>query len=205
MSEKTTAPRIPIYLSMDAPEPLYAQIEFHPLRRATSGHKAPLDGGTRGPDHVQHPHRQTRLRRPRARGAHTHQAENMLRRRGDHAGGDQGHRREPAAAAFREGILAGRRAGPTKEELRDTIEGAAIGEDQSPQRRTGMTGPPVISLEDVRKSYEGGFELGPLSLEVEPGHIVAADLGSTRASVHVRPRLRCRSARRSSRAPWHGH
>ena len=35
-----------------------------------------------------------------------------------------------------------------------------------------MTGHPVISLEDVRKSYRG-FELGPISLEIEPGHIVA--------------------------------
>jgi len=36
-----------------------------------------------------------------------------------------------------------------------------------------MTGHPVISLEDVRKSYGGGFELGPIDLEVEPGRIVA--------------------------------
>ena len=35
-----------------------------------------------------------------------------------------------------------------------------------------MTERPVISLEDVRKSY-GNFELGPIDLEVEPGHIVA--------------------------------
>jgi ABC-2 type transport system ATP-binding protein len=31
----------------------------------------------------------------------------------------------------------------------------------------------VISLENVRKSYKGGFELGPLDLEIEPGHVVA--------------------------------
>jgi ABC-2 type transport system ATP-binding protein len=31
----------------------------------------------------------------------------------------------------------------------------------------------AISLEDVRKSYKGGFELGPVDLEVEPGHVVA--------------------------------
>ncbi len=36
-----------------------------------------------------------------------------------------------------------------------------------------MTGPPVISLEGVRKSYKGGFELGPIDLRIEPGHIVA--------------------------------
>lgn len=36
-----------------------------------------------------------------------------------------------------------------------------------------MTEHPVISLGDVRKSYRGGFELGPINLEVEPGHIVA--------------------------------
>jgi ABC-2 type transport system ATP-binding protein len=36
-----------------------------------------------------------------------------------------------------------------------------------------MTEYPVISLEDVRKSYGGGFELGPIDLEVEPGRIVA--------------------------------
>jgi ABC-2 type transport system ATP-binding protein len=32
---------------------------------------------------------------------------------------------------------------------------------------------PVISLENVRKSYKGGFELGPVDLTVEPGCIVA--------------------------------
>jgi ABC-2 type transport system ATP-binding protein len=32
---------------------------------------------------------------------------------------------------------------------------------------------PVISLKNVRKSYKGGFQLGPVDLEVEPGHIVA--------------------------------
>ena len=31
----------------------------------------------------------------------------------------------------------------------------------------------VISLENVGKSYKGGFQLGPLDLEIEPGHIVA--------------------------------
>ena len=35
-----------------------------------------------------------------------------------------------------------------------------------------MTGHPVISLEDVSKSYPA-FELGPINLEVEPGLIVA--------------------------------
>jgi ABC-2 type transport system ATP-binding protein len=35
-----------------------------------------------------------------------------------------------------------------------------------------MKGRPVISLRDVRKSY-GGFELGPLDLEIEPGYVVA--------------------------------
>jgi len=31
----------------------------------------------------------------------------------------------------------------------------------------------VVSLENVRKSYKGGFRLGPVDLEVEPGHVVA--------------------------------
>ena len=31
----------------------------------------------------------------------------------------------------------------------------------------------VISLRNVRKSYKGGFELGPVNLEVEPGCVVA--------------------------------
>lgn len=35
-----------------------------------------------------------------------------------------------------------------------------------------MTGTPVISLRDVRKSY-GAFELGPVDLEIEPGYVVA--------------------------------
>lgn len=32
---------------------------------------------------------------------------------------------------------------------------------------------PMISLESVRKSYKGGFELGPIDLEIKPGHVVA--------------------------------
>jgi ABC-2 type transport system ATP-binding protein len=36
-----------------------------------------------------------------------------------------------------------------------------------------MTEQPVISLRDVRKSYAGGFKLGPIDLEVEPDRIVA--------------------------------
>jgi ABC-2 type transport system ATP-binding protein len=32
---------------------------------------------------------------------------------------------------------------------------------------------PMISLKNVRKSYKGGFELGPVDLEVEPGRVVA--------------------------------
>ena len=35
-----------------------------------------------------------------------------------------------------------------------------------------MTGTPVISLKDVRKSY-GNFELGPVDLAIEPGYVVA--------------------------------
>jgi ABC-2 type transport system ATP-binding protein len=35
-----------------------------------------------------------------------------------------------------------------------------------------MTGTPVISLRDIRKSY-GNFELGPVNLEIEPGYVVA--------------------------------
>jgi ABC-2 type transport system ATP-binding protein len=35
-----------------------------------------------------------------------------------------------------------------------------------------MTGTPVISLRDIRKSY-GTFELGPVNLEIEPGYVVA--------------------------------
>ncbi len=43
------------------------------------------------------------------------------------------------------------------------------------QGGTPLQGPvqgPVISLEDVRKSF-GGFELGPLDLKIEPGQLVA--------------------------------
>jgi ABC-2 type transport system ATP-binding protein len=36
-----------------------------------------------------------------------------------------------------------------------------------------MTGTPVISLRDVRKSYGDYFELGPVDLGVEPGYVVA--------------------------------
>jgi ABC-2 type transport system ATP-binding protein len=36
-----------------------------------------------------------------------------------------------------------------------------------------MTERAVISLEGVKKSYGGGFELGPINLRIEPGHIVA--------------------------------
>lgn len=36
-----------------------------------------------------------------------------------------------------------------------------------------MNGTPVISLRDIRKSYGNYFELGPVNLGVEPGHVVA--------------------------------
>jgi len=35
-----------------------------------------------------------------------------------------------------------------------------------------MTGTPVISLRDVKKTNTG-FELGPIDLEIEPGYVVA--------------------------------
>jgi ABC-2 type transport system ATP-binding protein len=36
-----------------------------------------------------------------------------------------------------------------------------------------MTGRPVISLRDIRKSYGNYFELGPVDLAIEPGYVVA--------------------------------
>ncbi len=139
MSEKPTAPHIPIYISMDDPEPLYAQIESQLRDFILSG---VLEPGTKLPS-VRALAAQTTCSILITRRAYEDlEGEGLIRTR-------QGigsvvaeitdeeiraHRREPAAAAFREGILAGRRAGLSEEELRDVIEEALQSEETNVHR-----------------------------------------------------------------------
>lgn len=139
MSEKPTAPHIPIYISMDDPEPLYAQIESQLRDFILSG---VLEPGTKLPS-VRALAAQTTCSILTTRRAYEDlEGEGLIRTR-------QGigsvvaeitdeeiraHRREPAAAAFREGILAGRRAGLSEEELRDVIEEALQSEETNVHR-----------------------------------------------------------------------
>ena len=139
MSEKPTAPHIPIYISMDDPEPLYAQIESQLRDFILSG---VLEPGTKLPS-VRALAAQTTCSLLTTRRAYDDlEGEGLIRTR-------QGigsvvaeitdeeiraHRREPAAAAFREGILAGRRAGLSEEELRDVIEEALQSEETNVHR-----------------------------------------------------------------------
>src|SRR5215203_1187908 len=146
---------------------------LHPIRPAPPGHEAPLGQGARGRRHLQRPHHETGLRGPRARGTHQHQTGSGVRRRTDPGRGDQ----DPPPRTGEGGPRGSRpggtpcrshRGGAARHHRRD----AAIRRDRRLSRRIDMTERPVISLEDVRKSY-GNFELGPIDLEVEPGHIVA--------------------------------
>ena len=127
MSENPMTPHIPIHLSMDDPEPMYAQIESQLRDFILSGQLPP---GTKLPS-------------VRALAANitcsvltTRRAYEDLEREGL-ISTRQGvgsvvaqipdeeiriHRREPVKAALEEAVRAGRRAGLTEEELRDIIE-----------------------------------------------------------------------------------
>ena len=134
MSEKRDTPHIPVHISMDDPEPLYAQIESQMRAFILSG---VLEPGTRLPS-VRALAAETTCSILTTRRAYDDLEREGLIRTRQGVGSVvaeiseeeiRAHRREPAAAAFREGILAGRRAGLTEEELRDTIEEALRSEE----------------------------------------------------------------------------
>jgi len=139
MSEKPRAPHIPVHLSMDDPEPLYAQIESQMRAFILSGVLKP---GTKLPSVRALAGQITCSVLTTRRAYDDLEREGLIRTR--HGVGSvvaeiseeeiRAHRREPAAAAFREGILAGRRAGLTEEELRDTIEEALRSEEAKVHR-----------------------------------------------------------------------
>ena len=127
MSEEATQPRIPIYLSMDDPEPMYRQIESQIKDFILAGVLLP---GTKLPSI-----RALAFDLPCSvittrRAYENLEAEGFVRTR-------QGmgtvvaeiseekmaaHRREAVESAFREAIQTGRRAGLTEEELREILE-----------------------------------------------------------------------------------
>jgi GntR family transcriptional regulator len=127
MSEKPTTPHIRIQLSMDDPEPMYAQIESQLRDFILSGQLPP---GTRLPSVRALAAEITCSILTTRRAYDDLEREGFIRTR-------QGvgsvvaeipeeeiraHRREPVAAALREAVRAGRRVGLTEEELRDIIE-----------------------------------------------------------------------------------
>jgi GntR family transcriptional regulator len=139
MSERPTTPHIPIHISMDDPEPIYAQIESQLRDFILSGALPP---GTGLPS-VRALAADATCSVLTARRAYDDlEREGLIRTR--HGVGSvvadiseediRAHRREPAAAAFREGVLLGRRAGLTEEELRDTIEEALRAEETDVHR-----------------------------------------------------------------------
>ena len=127
MNEKPTEPHIPLRLSMDDPQPMYAQIESQLRDFILAGQLPP---GTRLPS-VRALAGDLACSVVTTRRAYEDlEREGFIRTR-------QGmgsvvaeipeermsaHRREPVEAAFREAVRAGRRAGLTEEELRHIIE-----------------------------------------------------------------------------------
>jgi GntR family transcriptional regulator len=127
MSEKPKAPHIPIHLSMDDPEPMYAQIESQLRDFILSGQLPP---GTKLPSVRALAADITCSVLTTRRAYEDLEREGFIRTR-------QGvgsvvaeipeeeiraQRREPVAAALREAVRAGRRAGLSEEELRGIIE-----------------------------------------------------------------------------------
>jgi len=127
MNEKPTEPHIPLRLSMDNPQPMYAQIESQlrdfilagqlppgtrlPSVRALAGYLACSVITTRRA--YEDLEREGFIRTRQGMGSVVAEIpeEKM-----------SAHRREPVEAAFREAVRAGRRAGLTEEELRNIIE-----------------------------------------------------------------------------------
>jgi GntR family transcriptional regulator len=127
MSERPTTPHVPIHLSMDDPEPMYAQIEGQLRDFILSGQLPP---GTKLPSVRALAAQVTCSVLTTRRAYEDLEREGFIRTR-------QGvgsvvaeipeeqiraHRREPVAQTFREAIRAGHRAGLTEEELREIIE-----------------------------------------------------------------------------------
>jgi GntR family transcriptional regulator len=139
MSEKPNTPHIPVHISMDDPEPLYAQIESQLRNFILSG---VLEPGTRLPSVRALAAYTTCSLLTTKRAYDDLEREGLIRTR-------QGvgsvvaeiteeeiraHRRKPAAATIREGIRAGRRAGLTEEELSEIIEEALQAEETDVHR-----------------------------------------------------------------------
>ena len=124
---------------MDDPEPMYAQIESQLRAFILSGVLKP---GTRLPS-VRALAADVTCSVLTARRAYDDlEREGLIRTRQGVGsvvaeipeGEIRAHRREPAAAAFREAVRAGRRAGLTEEELRDIIEEALRSEETNVHR-----------------------------------------------------------------------
>jgi GntR family transcriptional regulator len=127
MNEKPTEPRLPLYLSMDNPEPMYAQIESQ-LRDLILSDV--LEPGTKLPSI------RALARDLTCSVITTRRAYEDLEREGfilTRVGRGtvvaqipeekmNAHRREAVDVAFREAVRAGGRAGFTREELREIFE-----------------------------------------------------------------------------------
>lgn len=129
MSDKPDKPYIPVHISMDDPEPLYAQIESQLRAFILSG---VLEPGTRLPSVRALAAQITCSLLTTKRAYDDLEREGLIRTR-QGIGSEvaqiteeeiRAHRRAPIAVAFKETILAGRRAGLTEEELRDVIKEA---------------------------------------------------------------------------------
>jgi GntR family transcriptional regulator len=127
MSEKPTTPHIPVHISMDEPEPMYAQIESQIRDFILSGVLPP---GTGLPS-VRALAADTTCSVLTARRAYDDlEREGLIRTRQGVGSvvadiSDEqirAHRREPVKTALRGAFRAARRAGLTEEELRDVIE-----------------------------------------------------------------------------------
>jgi GntR family transcriptional regulator len=127
MNERPAEPHIPLRLSMDDPEPMYAQIESQlrdfilqdvlppgtklPSIRALASYLACSVMTTRRA--YEDLEREGFIRTRQGMGSVVAEIPEEKMR---------AHRREPVVAAFREAVRAGRRAGLTEEELREIIE-----------------------------------------------------------------------------------
>jgi GntR family transcriptional regulator len=134
MSETPERPYIPVHISMEDPEPMYAQIESQLRDFILSGALPP---GTALPSVRALAADATCSVLTTRRAYDDLEREGLIRTR--HGVGSvvaeiteeeiRAHRREPSAKAFREGILSGRREGLTEEELRNTFEEALRSEE----------------------------------------------------------------------------
>jgi GntR family transcriptional regulator len=127
MSEERAQPHLPIFLSMDDPQPMYRQIESQLRDLILGGHLPP---GTKLPTIRALAYDLSCSVITTRRAYQDLEGEGFIRTRQGrgtvvaHIPEEEmsAHRREAVDSAFREAIRAGRRAGLTKEELRDTFE-----------------------------------------------------------------------------------